>query len=163
MTSALPPTLRDHTPTYLILDTYPMTNQYINGDSSDDLMNSEIIRTPEDIKHNRIFHKVDGIKFLTHEGGCVGFRLDSETLTNLFAGYVTNPNVAGATILSLGCQNAEVKNVLEGINQRDPNFSKPLYVLEQQKSKSEYFRIEPWDLYFENRNRSRAGNAKTDC
>lgn len=135
--SALQESLGYHTTTDFIVDTDSLVNQYKNGASSDDLMNSEIIRTPEDIKQNRIFPNVDGIKFLTHEGGCGGFRLDSETLTSLFAGYVTNPNVAGATILSLGCQNAEVKNVLEGINQRDPNFSKPLYVLEQQKSKSE--------------------------
>lgn len=135
--SALQESLGYHTTTDFIVDTDSLVNQYKNGASTNDLMNSEIIRTPEEIKQNRIFPNVDGIKFLTHEGGCGGFRLDSETLTSLFAGYVTNPNVAGATILSLGCQNAEVKNVLEGINQRDPNFSKPLYVLEQQKSKSE--------------------------
>ena len=135
--SALQESLGYHTTTDFIVDTDSLVNQYKSGASSDDLMNSEIIRTPEEISQNRIFPNVDGIKFLTHEGGCGGFRLDSETLTSLFAGYITNPNVAGATILSLGCQNAEVKNVLEGIKLRDPNFSKPMYVLEQQKSKSE--------------------------
>ncbi|MGI9549626.1 MAG: UxaA family hydrolase, partial [Aurantibacter sp.] len=65
-----------------------------------------------------------------------------ETLCNLFAGYITNSNVAGATILSLGCQNAEVKNLEKGIQERDPNFAKPLYILEQHKSKSERHFIE---------------------
>jgi altronate hydrolase len=50
--------------------------------------------------------------------------------------------VAGATILSLGCQNAEVKILEAAIAKRDPNFSKPLHILEQQKSKSERHFIE---------------------
>jgi len=140
--SALQESLGYHTTTDFVVDTDSLVNQYKNGASADELMQSEIIRTPEEIKQNRTFANVDGIKFLTHDGGCGGFRLDSETLTDLFAGYITNPNVAGATILSLGCQNAEVKNLIEGINKRDPNFSKPLYVLEQQKSKSERHFIE---------------------
>ena len=140
--SALQESLGYHTTTDFVVDTDSLVNQYKNGASTDELMQSEIIRTPEEIKRNRTFPNVDGIKFLTHDGGCGGFRLDSETLTSLLAGYVTNPNVAGATILSLGCQNAEVKNLIEGINKRDPNFSKPLFVLEQQKSKSERHFIE---------------------
>ena len=42
------------------------------------------------------------VKFITHQGGCGGIRQDSETLAKLLAGYVKNPNVAGATVLSLG-------------------------------------------------------------
>ena len=103
---------------------------------------AQIIKTPDDVIQNRTFPNVDGIKFLTHEGGCGGFRLDSETLCNLLAGYITNPNVAGATILSLGCQNAEVSFMEEAIKTKDPNFAKPLYILEQQKSKSERHFIE---------------------
>lgn len=140
--SALQESLGYHTANDFVVDTDFLVNQYKNGASADDLMTSEIIRTPEEIKQNRIFTNVDGIKFLTHDGGCGGFRLDSETLTSLLAGYITNSNVAGATILSLGCQNAEVKNVLKGIKQRDPNFSKPLHILEQQESKSERHFIE---------------------
>ncbi|MBM1107731.1 altronate dehydratase [Aurantibacter crassamenti] len=124
------------------VDTETLVKNYKNGASAEDLINADIIKTPEEIKQNRTFPNVDGIKFLTHEGGCGGFRLDSETLCNLFAGYITNPNVAGATILSLGCQNAEVKILEAGIKERDPNFSKPLYILEQQKSKSERHFIE---------------------
>jgi altronate hydrolase len=81
----------------------------------------------------RVFPNVDGIKFLSHTGGCGGTRQDSVALCGLLAGYITHANVAGATILSLGCQNAEVKTLQAEIVKRDPNFSKPLYILEQQK------------------------------
>jgi altronate hydrolase len=53
------------------------------------------------------------------------------------AGYITHPNVAGATILSLGCQNAQVQMLQDEIAKRSPNFDKPFYVLEQQKIGSE--------------------------
>jgi len=54
-------------------------------------------------------------------------------LCGLLAGYITHPNVAGATVLSLGCQNAQVSILEEEIRKRSPEFSKPLYMLEQQK------------------------------
>jgi altronate hydrolase len=81
----------------------------------------------------RVFPHVDGIKFLTHEGGCGGIRQDAQALCGLLAGYITHPNVAGATVLSLGCQNAQVDMLQEEIKKRDASFSKPLYILEQQK------------------------------
>jgi altronate hydrolase len=76
---------------------------------------------------------VDGIKFLTHTGGCGGIRQDAQALCGLLAGYITHPNVSGATVLSLGCQNAQVAMLEDEIRKRDSNFSKPLYILEQQK------------------------------
>ncbi len=85
----------------------------------------------------QIFKNVDGIKFLTHEGGCGGTRQDSEALCALIAGYIKNPNVAGATVLSLGCQNAQpgiLRSKLEAIGF---NNSKPVYLLEQQKEGTE--------------------------
>jgi len=85
----------------------------------------------------KVFQNVDGIKFLTHEGGCGGTREDSDNLCGLLAGYLHHPNVAGATVLSLGCQHAQVPILLEQIKRRDPNFSKPLLIFEQQKSASE--------------------------
>ncbi len=142
MKSALLKSLGYHMTTDFVVDTETLVRQYKNGATPEELLGADIIQTPDDIKQNRTFPNVDGIKFLTHEGGCGGFRLDSETLCNLFAGYITNSNVAGATILSLGCQNAEVKNLEKGIKERDPNFSKPLYILEQQKSESERHFIE---------------------
>lgn len=85
----------------------------------------------------KVFRNVDGIKFLMHEGGCGGTHEDSNNLCGLLAGYIHHPNVAGATVLSLGCQHAQVPILQEQIKRRDPNFSKPLLIFEQQKSASE--------------------------
>ncbi|NIG55524.1 UxaA family hydrolase [Chitinophaga sp. Cy-1792] len=85
----------------------------------------------------RIFPNIDGIKFLTHEGGCGGIRQDAQTLCGLLAGYITHSNVAGATVLSLGCQNAQISMLQEEIAKRDPAFAKPLYILDQQQTGTE--------------------------
>lgn len=81
----------------------------------------------------RLFKNVDGIKFLLHDGGCGGTRQDSDALCGLLAGYITHPNVAGATVLSLGCQHSQVSILMNEINKRYPNFDKPLHIIEQQK------------------------------
>jgi altronate hydrolase len=86
----------------------------------------------------QLFEHVDGIKFLLHEGGCGGTREDSNNLCGLIAGYIHHPNVAGATILSLGCQHAQVEILRRQLKLLDPNFDKPLVVLEQQQSGSEF-------------------------
>ncbi len=86
----------------------------------------------------KLFPNVDGVKFLLHEGGCGGTREDSNNLCGLIAGYLNHPNVAGATVLSLGCQNAQVEILQEQVRRRNPNFDKPLVILEQQKSGSEF-------------------------
>src|SRR5690606_9625204 len=62
---------------------------------------------------------------------------DSDALCGLLAGYITHPNVAGATVLSLGCQHAQISILKEEIKKRDPAFEKPLVILEQQKVGSE--------------------------
>lgn len=88
-------------------------------------------------EHQRLFENVDGIRFLLHEGGCGGTREDSNNLCGLIAGYIHHPNVAGATVLSLGCQNAQVGILREELRKRNPNFDKPLFIFEQQRSGSE--------------------------
>src|ERR1700722_11527802 len=85
----------------------------------------------------RLFERVDGIKFLLHEGGCGGTREDSNNLCALIAGYIHHPNVAGATVLSLGCQHAQITILREQVRKRNLNFDKPLFILEQQQSGSE--------------------------
>ena len=86
---------------------------------------------------SRLFKNIDGVKMMLHEGGCGGTRQDAEVLCSLLAGYIHNPNVAGATILSLGCQNAEVKIMQEKLNANDPTSSKPVIILDQQQSGTE--------------------------
>jgi altronate hydrolase len=85
----------------------------------------------------KVFPQVDGIRFLAHQGGCGGTREDSNNLCGLLAGYLHHPNVAGATVLSLGCQHAQVAILREELRKRAPQFDKPLLIFEQQRWGSE--------------------------
>ena len=85
----------------------------------------------------RIFHNIDGIKFLNHQGGCGGTRQDANTLSKLLAAYADHPNVAGVTLLSLGCQHLQLAQLQEDIKLRNPHFNKPIYAFEQQQSATE--------------------------
>lgn len=85
---------------------------------------------------DRVFQNIDGIKFLTHEGGCGGTRDDAQTLVNVLAGYIKNPNVAGATVMSLGCQNAEISMLQEALNTSFKT-DKPVHYFEQQQFSTE--------------------------
>src|SRR6185369_1344799 len=88
-------------------------------------------------QRSRVFENIDGIKFLLHEGGCGGTREDANNLCGLIAGYINHPNVAGATVLSLGCQNAQIGILRTQIEKRNPNLNKPVIILEQQQSGTE--------------------------
>jgi altronate hydrolase len=85
----------------------------------------------------RTFPNIDGIKLLTHTMGCGGTKQDARTLCGLLAGYITHPNVAGATVLSLGCQNAQIDMLKEEIEKRVPGFDRTVIYLEQQQTGSE--------------------------
>ncbi|MBX2894693.1 MAG: altronate dehydratase [Cyclobacteriaceae bacterium] len=95
------------------------------------------LRTVETQSQQKLFPNLDGIKFLTHEGGCGGTRQDSDALCALLAGYINNANVAGATVLSLGCQHAQASILRESLKKHNPKFAKPLIVLEQQAEGTE--------------------------
>ncbi len=82
----------------------------------------------------RVFPNIDGIRFLTHQLGCGGTRQDARALCGLLAGYIHHPNVAGATVLSLGCQNAQASILMEELRARDPEMRKPVLLFDQQKS-----------------------------
>ena len=86
---------------------------------------------------SRIFKNVDGIKFLNHQGGCGGTRQDAAVLSKLLSAYADHPNVAGVTVLSLGCQNLQVQDFMDDLKARNPHFDKPLFIFEQQQSQSE--------------------------
>lgn len=92
---------------------------------------------PDTYHATRPFPHVDGIRFLTHAGGCGGTREDTRALCGLLAGYIVHPNVAGATVLSLGCQHAQVDILREEVAMRDAHFRKPLFVYEQQRMGTE--------------------------
>ena len=124
------------------VDTDALIKQYKLGASKEEIYNTPIIATKEEMSKNRLFPNVDGIKFLKHDGGCGGIRQDSEVLCKLLAGYIANPNVAGATVFSLGCQNAQISMLQDAIKAVAPNNTKPVHYLEQQKSASERSLIE---------------------
>lgn len=122
---------------YAVTDKYKqyahqLTEAYKNGEDI-----TSVSLAPSVNHQNRPFPNIDGIKFLNHQGGCGGTRQDSTILGKLLAAYADHPNVAGVTVLSLGCQNLQVKELLEELKQRNPNFDKPLYIFEQQQSQSE--------------------------
>lgn len=106
---------------------------YQAGKSVTEILDADFAATENAGQSKRIFPHVDGIKYLNHSLGCGGTRTDSDALCGLLAGYITHPNVAGATVLSLGCQHAQASILRSEIEKRDPNFSKPLYILEQQQ------------------------------
>ncbi len=106
---------------------------YKTGKTAEEILTVDLNEAVTLEHTEKLFPNVDGIKFLTHDGGCGGTRQDSQALCALLAGYITHPNVAGATVLSLGCQNAQYAQLQEEIAKRSPSFDKPLFFLEQQK------------------------------
>lgn len=124
-------------PRAFAVNTQQLIERYRAGADETALLATDIVQTAEDLSARRVFPNIDGIKFLNHEGGCGGTREDAETLCRLLAGYIDHPNVGGATVLSLGCQHAQVKMLQSALKARHPNFDKPLAILEQQNSTSE--------------------------
>ena len=76
---------------------------------------------------NDLFKNIQ-VKFITHQGGCGGIRQDSHSLAKLLAGYVNNPNVAGATVLSLGCQNLQIQIFKDALSEINPDNHKPVLI-----------------------------------
>jgi altronate hydrolase len=126
-----------HRPKSFVLDVDKLVQQYRAGADVNSFLSEDIFIKETDASSQRIFKNVDGIKFLRHDGGCGGTRQDSDALCALLAGYVNNANVAGATVLSLGCQHAQVKLFEDALKKINPSFDKPLYIIGQQESKSE--------------------------
>lgn len=96
-----------------------------------------LFETPVKGVIERLFKNVDGIKFLNHQGGCGGTRQDAAILSKLLAAYANHPNVAGITLLSLGCQNLQVPDFTNDLKMLNSGFDKPLYIFVQQQSQSE--------------------------
>ncbi|MBB5439731.1 altronate hydrolase [Pedobacter sp. AK017] len=115
--------------TEALLDAY-RSGQELSSFKLDELVPAEPLK-------KRVFKNVDGIKFLNHQGGCGGTRQDSALLSQLLAAYADHPNVAGITVLSLGCQHLQTQDLLNDVKQRNPLFDKPVLIFEQQQSQSE--------------------------
>ncbi|MBF4465051.1 altronate dehydratase [Flavobacterium sp. LC2016-12] len=113
--------------------THHLLEAYKKGESLDAI---DVQLAPDHNEH-KVFKNVDGIKFLNHQGGCGGTRQDASTLSALLASYANHPNVAGITVLSLGCQHLQVQDFTNDVKKQNPAFDKPIFIFEQQQSKSE--------------------------
>jgi altronate hydrolase len=120
------------TPKYKIF-TDQLLEAYKTGESLESFNPDNLQASPA---HGRYFKNIDGVKFLNHQGGCGGTRQDADTLGRLLAAYANHPNVAGVTILSLGCQHLQAQSLLEDIKKGE-TFQKPVLVFEQQQMQSE--------------------------
>jgi len=122
---------------YAVTDKYKqyshdLLKAYQNGEDISNVSLSPVIKNQQ-----RVFKNIDGIKFLNHQGGCGGTRQDASLLSQLLAAYADHPNVAGVTVLSLGCQHLQVQEFLDDVKKRNPHFDKPMFIFEQQQSQSE--------------------------
>ncbi len=128
---------------YAVTDTFKAyTHQLVAAYQNGEDVNT-INLSPNNVTKNtdRLFNNIDGIKFLNHQGGCGGTRQDAATLSKLLVAYADHPNVAGITLLSLGCQHLQVKDFMNDLQRRNPHFDKPLLIFEQQQSESESYLI----------------------
>lgn len=109
---------------------------YRSGKQIEDILSVDVQMDHATVGKERVFNNIDGVRFLTHDMGCGGTRQDAQALCGLLAGYITHPNVAGATVLSLGCQNAQYSMLQEEIEKRG-GAQKPVYFFEQQEMGTE--------------------------
>ncbi len=114
-----------------------LKDKYQKGESLDTVK----LKQKEDKVATGFFQNVS-LKFITHSSGCGGTREDAESLCRLLAGYLKNPNVAGATVLSLGCQNAQEEILLRSIKDMGGIEDKPVLIFNQQKLGSEQVLLE---------------------
>ncbi|MFN4144789.1 MAG: UxaA family hydrolase [Runella sp.] len=112
--------------------------QLYRENKSEEIANYRPNTTAESNNLKPIFENIDGIKFITHESGCGENNQDSALLAALLAAYAHNANVAGMTVLSLGCQKTQFDDLLREIKGRNPAFDKPVLFFEQQTYGTEF-------------------------
>jgi altronate hydrolase len=113
-----------------------LIDSYRNGDTTEAILKRDLKTSELNANPSRIFENIDGVKFLNHDMGCGGTRQDAQSLCGLLAGYIAHPNVAGATVFSLGCQNAQFSLLEEELQKRNCT-DKPVVFLEQQNEGTE--------------------------
>lgn len=112
--------------------TRELVMQYQKGIAAEDISINKQTNIRPSSERSKLFNNITGIKFLIHEGGCGATDFDVNILCGLLAGYITNANVAGVTLLSLGCQKSQLSLLHQEIKKRDPEFSKPYIELDHQ-------------------------------
>ncbi|MEH6659302.1 altronate dehydratase family protein [Leeuwenhoekiella marinoflava] len=122
----------------LLKDVFEKELSFHKASKQRQLLRNLITGAPEDTavaeieEEQAIFDNIE-VKFITHQGGCGGIRQDSVSLSKLLAGYVNNPNVAGATVLSLGCQNLQIDIFKNALAEKNSEIKKPVLIYEQQQ------------------------------
>ncbi|MCC4212789.1 UxaA family hydrolase [Leeuwenhoekiella parthenopeia] len=122
----------------LLKDVFEKELSFHKASKQRQLLRNLISGVPEDTAiaeaeaEEAIFKNIE-VKFITHQGGCGGIRQDAVSLSKLLAGYVNNPNVAGATVLSLGCQNLQIDIFKKALSEKNPDLKKPVLIYEQQQ------------------------------
>lgn len=139
-------------PDVYLKQTEDLVNLYTTGEIEAINQYSSTSQTAA-LRPEPLFKNIDGIKFLTHESGCGESNQESSTLAALLAAYAHNANVAGITVLSLGCQKTQFMDLLTEINSRirtdgyavdlphngvAPQFTKPILFFEQQGYGTEF-------------------------
>lgn len=112
--------------------TRELVRRYRDGADSGRILETTLAQAPTMAAADRVFPNLDGIKFLRHDGGCGGAYADAVNLCGLLAGYINHPNVAGATVLSLGCQKSQIETLESELHKRNSKFDKPFYIFDQQ-------------------------------
>ncbi|HLX67731.1 MAG TPA: UxaA family hydrolase, partial [Puia sp.] len=74
------------------LQSQQLIELYRTGKSVEEILGTDLQADYGRNANQRLFPNVDGIKFLTHDGGCGGTRQDAQALCGLLAGYITHPN-----------------------------------------------------------------------
>ena len=113
--------------------TAELVDKFRGGVSVEDILATASTASVTSGNRKRVFQNVDGIRFLSHREGCGAGYNESQNLCGLLAGYINHPNVAGATVLSLGCQKSQIADLQNELHRRNPDFNKPLYIFEQQQ------------------------------
>ncbi len=63
---------------------------------------------------------IDGVYAFTHPFGCSQLGSDLESTQRILAGLVRHPNAAGVLLLGLGCENNQMKSMLEHVGGSSP-------------------------------------------
>jgi len=73
------------------------------------------------VAEDRFRGKVDGIHAFSHPYGCSQLGDDLGHTRRVLAGLIRHPNVGGALVLGLGCENNQVEALLEAAGDVDPD------------------------------------------
>ncbi|MFQ6014148.1 MAG: UxaA family hydrolase [Anaerolineae bacterium] len=63
----------------------------------------------------RIADQLEGVVAVTHQHGCSQIGADRDLTLHTLVGYASNPNVAAALVVGLGCEAVPAQEVAQGV------------------------------------------------